>query len=342
MKYCKDCGRSLSRDFVKCSYCVIQRTYEVTFVEETNVLRRRFLLLGAAGLVFGMVFLGFAGSIYNSEAFVAALDDQLESPIVLGSVNPFEMEKELIPKSKDGKNSSGGGAGSGADKDKISKGELPPQFREPPLLTPSKEDISVTDPALKVIRATRGPDDLIPAKRSLTNGDPNSTNLNPSNGLTPDKSGMGENGKRGIGENGTNGVGRNGDGGQGNERGNHYGDRIGPSNSSISGKREEDSAEPPRPSVPNRGIMQALKIIEKPRATYSDAGRENAIQGTVTLRVTFHANGTIGEIAVLNGLPNGLTEKAIAAARSIKFEPEIRNGVAVTVTRQIAYSFILY
>ena len=62
----------------------------------------------------------------------------------------------------------------------------------------------------------------------------------------------------------------------------------------------------------------------------------------MTLRVTFNANGTIGGISAVSGLPNGLTEQAIAAARGIRFEPAKKNGVPYTVTKQVAYTFTLY
>jgi outer membrane biosynthesis protein TonB len=54
------------------------------------------------------------------------------------------------------------------------------------------------------------------------------------------------------------------------------------------------------------------------------------------------ANGQIGSISPVKGLPNGLTEQAIAAARRISFEPAKNNGIGQTVTKQIEYSFSIY
>ncbi|MBA2736364.1 MAG: energy transducer TonB, partial [Pyrinomonadaceae bacterium] len=85
-----------------------------------------------------------------------------------------------------------------------------------------------------------------------------------------------------------------------------------------------------------------LKIISKPRANYTDAARQNQIQGTVTLRVTFLASGQIGKISLVNDLPDGLTEQAIAAARTIRFEPQIVNGKPRTVTKTVQYNFTIY
>src|SRR5215204_5412612 len=65
-----------------------------------------------------------------------------------------------------------------------------------------------------------------------------------------------------------------------------------------------------------------LTIKSKPAAKYTDAARENNIEGSVRLKVTLLASGEVGSISVVNGLPDGLTEQAIAAARKIKFEPK--------------------
>lgn len=85
-----------------------------------------------------------------------------------------------------------------------------------------------------------------------------------------------------------------------------------------------------------------FRILSKPRPAYTEAARANNIQGTVTLKITFLANGTIGTIVPVTRLPNGLTDQAIAAARLIRFEPVTKNGVPVTVTKIVAFSFTIY
>ena len=60
--------------------------------------------------------------------------------------------------------------------------------------------------------------------------------------------------------------------------------------------------------------LKPLQILAKPRANYTDAARTNQTQGTVTLRVTFLANGEIGNVGIVNYLPDGLTEEAIKTA----------------------------
>ena len=89
-------------------------------------------------------------------------------------------------------------------------------------------------------------------------------------------------------------------------------------------------------------MSQPLKILAKPKAQYTDAARTNQVQGNVTLRVTFLASGGIGSIRTVKGLPHGLTEQAIAAARAMRFEPEKVNGVPRTTTRPVTYAFNIY
>ena len=98
------------------------------------------------------------------------------------------------------------------------------------------------------------------------------------------------------------------------------------------------------------GIKQAvfveenepLQVISKSPAKYTDAARQNQIQGTVTLRVTFSANGEISNVSPVSNLPDGLTEQAISAAYQIRFEPARKKGIPQTVTKLVQYNFTLY
>jgi TonB family protein len=83
-------------------------------------------------------------------------------------------------------------------------------------------------------------------------------------------------------------------------------------------------------------------IIYKERAKYTEAARENKIQGTVVLSMVFGADGRISDIRVVHGQPYGLTEEAIAAAQKIRFNPAVREGRAVSVRSRLEYNFTLY
>ena len=83
-------------------------------------------------------------------------------------------------------------------------------------------------------------------------------------------------------------------------------------------------------------------IVYKEKARYTEAARQNQVQGTVVLRATFSADGRITDIRVVRGLPMGLTENAIMAAQRIRFQPAIRNGVPITVHASLEFNFALY
>ena len=95
---------------------------------------------------------------------------------------------------------------------------------------------------------------------------------------------------------------------------------------------------PSGPRLPSR----KLRILSKPRPGYTKAAKEADIVGRVRLRVEFRSDGTIGKITPVYRLSHGLTEKAIYAARGIKFSPEIVNGKPVSVKKIIDFSFALY
>jgi hypothetical protein len=50
----------------------------------------------------------------------------------------------------------------------------------------------------------------------------------------------------------------------------------------------------------------------------------------------------VTNISVVRGLPDGLSERAIGAAREIKFSPATKDGRAVSVSMQLEYNFNLY
>jgi hypothetical protein len=56
----------------------------------------------------------------------------------------------------------------------------------------------------------------------------------------------------------------------------------------------------------------------------------------------FSSMGEVVDIHAVRLLPFGLTEKAIAAARQIRFQPATRGGQPVSVYMQLEYNFNLY
>ena len=94
--------------------------------------------------------------------------------------------------------------------------------------------------------------------------------------------------------------------------------------------------------------VQPYRIISKPKPTYTDRARTKNVEGTVLLKVTLLATGEIGPIEDVTKKNQsrlkkyGLVDKAIEAARQIKFTPKVVNGVPVSVVVKISYGFEIY
>jgi len=91
-----------------------------------------------------------------------------------------------------------------------------------------------------------------------------------------------------------------------------------------------------------RSETESVRLISKPRAGYTDAARQNQIEGTINLRVTFLSSGKIGSVSPITNLPDGLTEQAITAAKNIRFQPALRDGKPFDTTKIVQYSFTIY
>lgn len=89
-------------------------------------------------------------------------------------------------------------------------------------------------------------------------------------------------------------------------------------------------------------VTTKARIIKKPEPPYTESARSAQVVGTVVLRAVFAADGTVKHILVLEGLPFGLTQAAVAAARRIQFTPATLDGRPVSMAFQLEYNFNLY
>jgi TonB family protein len=164
----------------------------------------------------------------------------------------------------------------------------------------------------------------------LPYGDPKSKSNDPSSGPgTGNGIGTGTGGGIGPGEGGGIGPGRGGNIGGGDRNdggGGPGGGGGGDPNRIFSGK----------------DVSQKARVLSKPEPQYTEEARKNQITGTVVLRAVFTSGGQVTQIRAVSGLPYGLTERAIAAARLIKFQPAMKDGRAVSMYIQLEYNFNLY
>lgn len=85
-----------------------------------------------------------------------------------------------------------------------------------------------------------------------------------------------------------------------------------------------------------------IQFQSRPAPEYSDEAKRKGVRGVVVLKCIFRSNGTVTDIKVIAGLPYGLTESAIEAAKKIKFVPATKDGHNVSMWMQLEYNFNLY
>ena len=226
----------------------------------------------------------------------------------------------------------GGGGGGREESKPASFGKVPQASLEvPQVVAPDPKPVLPKNPALPVAATVVADPMLVPPDtRVLPYGDYKSKSTDPSSGPgTGNGIGTGTGGGIGPGEGGGLGPGRGGNMGGGDMRaggGGPGGGGGGDYSRIFTGK----------------DVTTKARLISKPEPQYTEEARKNQITGTVVLKVVFASNGTVQNIRTMSGLPYGLTEKAIAAARMIKFVPATKDGHQVSMWMQLEYNFNLY
>jgi TonB family protein len=226
----------------------------------------------------------------------------------------------------------GGGGGGREEAKPASFGKVPQASLDvPQVVAPDPKPPQIKNPSLPVA-ATVVADPLLvpPDARVLPYGDYKSKSTDPSSGPgTGNGIGTGTGGGIGPGEGGGLGPGRGGNIGGGDFRagGGGPGGGGGGDYSRIFTGRE---------------VTSKARLLSKPEPQYTEDARKNQITGTVVLKVVFSSNGQVTNIRTVSGLPYGLTERAIAAARQIKFVPATKDGHQVSMWMQLEYNFNLY
>ena len=226
----------------------------------------------------------------------------------------------------------GGGGGGREESKPASYGKTPQASLDvPQVVAPDPKPVLPKNPALPGAASVVADPLLVPPDaRVLPYGDYKSKSNDPSSGPgTGNGIGTGQGGGIGPGEGGGLGPGRGGNIGGGDFRagGGGAGGGGGGDYSRIFQGRE---------------VTSKAKLLSKPEPQYTEEARKNQVTGTVVLKVVFSSTGQVTNIQTMRGLPNGLTEKAIAAARQIRFEPATKDGHKVSMWMQLEYNFNLY
>ena len=323
------------------------------FISERNVA-----LASLAALVFVTGFLIFVFAIENRCGIMTRLGMKCE-PLV--AANPYEnleivgyVDNE-IPKEQptpekgaagtnEGKGGGskpeykkpGGGGGGGRQEElPASAGKMPPaQLDQAPINPPS--------PKPPVTNAHLPTPSIVQVDPALLKVDTRDIPYGPigATGTTP-SSGSGKGGGMGEGTGGGMGGGEGAGAGPGRGGNMGGGDRVDGGGGPGGGGGGGSVVDYGRPFKQSEVSQRAL-ITFKPEPGFTEEARRNNVTGLVRLRAILSASGEVTNVSVVKGLPDGLTEKAISAARQIKFRPAQKDGRTVSQYVVLEYNFNIY
>jgi TonB family protein len=319
--------------------------------------QRNIALATFAGFFFVTIFLGVVFAIENkcnilNRFGVPCTQEVAKNPYedleLVGMVPETEIpkEQEQVEKGPAGTNEgkgggskpkyekpAGGGGGGRQEMLPASAGKLPTAVLAPVIMPASPRPPTIKNPSLPM-PATMDVDPMLikPDLRDVPYGLPNSTSNVPSSGPgTGGGMGTGSGGGMGSGDGGGLGPGRGGNTG-GGDRNEGGGGPGGGGGGNVDYNR----------TFQPREVTAKAVIISKPEPGFTEEARKNNVTGLVRLRAVLSSGGAVQNIAVIKGLPDGLTEKAIAAARSIKFRPAQKDGRTVSQWVTLEYNFNIY
>lgn len=113
-------------------------------------------------------------------------------------------------------------------------------------------------------------------------------------------------------------------------------------NLQASDPKSQTAAEPTERVYKVGEVDQRAQVTDKPAPVYTEEARKNQVVGTVKLRAVLASSGEVTNITVIQGLPDGLTERTIAAAKKMKFKPAIKDGKPVSQYVELHYNLNLY
>ncbi|HEX8070559.1 MAG TPA: energy transducer TonB [Pyrinomonadaceae bacterium] len=227
----------------------------------------------------------------------------------------------------------GGGGGGRHEQTPASVGKLPPATWEPPLLAPNPKPPAIQNPHLPTAVTLQGDPVLFPPDPSpRPYGDPKAQAQELSSG-PGDGNGIGDGTGGGVGSGRGDGYGP----GEGGNTGGGPMTRGGNDTGCCGGTRNYANA-----VFTTRDVTKKAVITAKPEPTFTEEARKNGVTGEVVLRMVLASNGAVTNIVPVKRLPDGLTERAIEAARRIRFVPAEKDGHQVSQYVSVVYNFNIY
>lgn len=279
--------------------------------------RRRQVLL--FGLAIGFtLYQAFMLAIILLPALFGGVEAKEDEQEQVHMINPDDFKMQDIEMPKAEKKAGGGGGGGRNTPTPASKGQLPKFSLTPPLIAPRPEP-TPRPPSLPVMETVQVDPRLEPKRDDLA-----MTGL-PTGVPGPPSAGPGSGGGMGDGTGGGMGPGN----GRGVGPGSGY--NMGGGDPRLGGGS----------GGPATNVDQQPILLNNPVPRYTEEARKNKIQGTVTARVLIGADGSVKQVKIVRGLPDGLDEQAIQAAYQLRFRAAMKSGQPVAFWKNVVIEFNL-
>ncbi len=92
------------------------------------------------------------------------------------------------------------------------------------------------------------------------------------------------------------------------------------------------------PYQPGTGIDPPT-LLREVKPAYTDEARRRAIEGNVVLQIIVRADGSVGDVRVVQTLAAGLEQRAVDAVRQWRFSPARHQGAPVDVQVEVSVGF---
>jgi TonB family protein len=84
-------------------------------------------------------------------------------------------------------------------------------------------------------------------------------------------------------------------------------------------------------------VDKKVRILAKPEPRYDKKDLKKSAPGEIVLKAVFCGSGEVTDIKVQSGPSDGLNEKAVEAAKKIRFEPAEKDGAKVSQVLIVKY-----
>jgi TonB family protein len=118
--------------------------------------------------------------------------------------------------------------------------------------------------------------------------------------------------------------------------------QVGPARNEDRGGSQTGQSQECDPVYKMSEVDVKPRIRSKPEPGYPEGARRKRVSGRVVVAAVLCRTGEVGDVEVIEGLPHGLSEEAVKAARRIKFEPARKDDERVSVRVRILYDFEVF